>query len=124
MLLVLKLAPTLSIGGPGGDWFYALPRPGWTVALIVGLGVYCYGALRLLERPLRLLLWSFVWSVILPLLVAALRGPVFYEMFARVASSVSGGYLYASTLTNDLTKLLYQWPALVEQFHSVIWLGG
>jgi len=124
LLLVLNLAPILRIGGPGGEWFYALPRPGWALALIIGLGVYCSGALRLLEHSLRLLLWSFVWSVILPLLVAALRGPVFYEMFARVASYVQGGYLYASTLADDLPNLLYQWPALVERFRATTHLFG
>ncbi len=125
--LVTNTAPWLR-GGSGWVWPYALPRWGWLIPCAAGVIVYCVGVYRLLQegsgRSRRLVLWVFVWSVLLPLLLITLEGSPLSVLFMRTASTLTGGYEYASTLIGaspsygTLRDTLINWPAFVTDYRA------
>ncbi len=116
--LTTNLIPALR-GGFGWVWPYELPRPLWVVPCMVGVIIYCIGTYTLLKTgSQRLILWAFVWSVLLPLLLLTLQGSPLYLLFTRTASTLTGGYQYASTMISDLRGTLTHWPEFVTHYRE------
>src|SRR5258708_5469112 len=75
-------------------WNYGAPRWGWLIVCIVGVVIYMLGVTRLLDRetesrlPIRLILWAFVGSVLITLLVMTIEDGSLFLLFTRSASLV------------------------------------
>ncbi len=136
-LLVTDLLPWLRGDVPWlpGDtawrWPYALPRWGWVIPCILGVALYTVGAIRMLATvsdepryPVRLILWAFVGGVLLPLLLLTLEDSPLFLLFSRSASTVTGGYQFASTLVTDLSYPLRHWTDFVNSYREQNPLGG
>lgn len=116
--LITNLIPALR-GGFGWVWPYELPRALWIVPCVVGVGLYCVGTYALLkDGSRRLSLWVFVWSALLPILLLTLQGSPLYLLFTRTASTLTGGYQYASTMVTDLRQTLAHWPQFVTSYRD------
>src|SRR5260221_10655311 len=92
------------------EWLYGAPRLLWLLLSILGVIVYVFGVIHLLDRyqesdtryPVHLILWTFVGSTLITLLVMAIEGQPLYLLFTRSASRVTGGYQYASVIIGNL----------------------
>jgi hypothetical protein len=134
--LVFDLIPLLRGDVPGltADqkwvWPYSAPRWLWVIPCSLGVAVYVAGVLHLLDRdrekryPLRLILWAFGGAVLLPLLLMTLEGRPLFLLFARSASTVTGGNQYAASLITDLGDTLRHWPQFVVEYLKQAPRGG
>jgi hypothetical protein len=102
-------------------WPYALPRWIWLLPCVLGIAVYVAGALHLLNTNAdrrHVLLWAFVGSVLLPLLLLTLEGRPLFLLFTRSASVVTGAYQPASVMITNLGDTLRDWLGFVQRFRT------
>ncbi len=112
-------------------WPYSLPRWGWLIPCALGLAIYVLGAIHLLDRaegstryPIRLILWSFGSAALIALLLLTLEGRPLYLLFTRSASTVTGGYQYASAMIGNLGDALRDWSGFVKRFRAETLIYG
>src|SRR5712691_2075491 len=114
------------------EWLYAAPRWGWLLASIVGVIVYVVGVAHILENyddtntryPVRLILWSFVGTALITLLVMGIEASPLFALFSRSASLVTGGYQYSSIMMPQLKYTLQHWPQFVEAYKERYWINS
>ena len=113
-------------------WNYDLPRWGWLIVSILGVLLYVVGVTRLLENyddadsryPVRLILWAFVGTTLITLLVMAIEQNPLYLLFTRSTSLVTGGYQYASVMMPNLGDTLRHWPDFVATYRQKYWINS
>ncbi len=103
-------------------WPYGHPRWLWLIPSLAGVALYVAGALRLLRDAaapaLRLILWAWGGSVLLPLLLLTLEGRPLFLLATRSASPVTGGYQTAAALIPDLGEALRHWPQFLDDYRT------
>ncbi|HVO72156.1 MAG TPA: hypothetical protein VMT24_19030 [Aggregatilineaceae bacterium] len=104
-------------------WPYEHPRWAWLLPCILGIGVYLTGAVYHLNRAKAhrtrgLILWAFVGSALLPLLLMTLEGEPLFLLFTRSASRLTGGFQYALVMVSDLYHTLRDWPGFVKEYRA------
>jgi hypothetical protein len=105
-------------------WGYGHPRWLWLIPCTIGFAVYLAGAWSLLHHtqadhyPRRLILWTFVAAVLLPLLLLSLEGRPLFLLFARSVSQLTGGTAYALTMADHLRGPLRDWPQFVSDYRA------
>ncbi|MCC7449310.1 MAG: hypothetical protein IT324_17970 [Anaerolineae bacterium] len=112
-------------------WPYSAPRWLWLIPCALGLAIYVLGALHLLDRadnttryPIRLILWSFGGAALIALLLLTLEDRPLYLLFTRSASTVTGGYQYASAMIGNLGDALRDWSGFVQRFRAETLIYG
>ncbi len=113
-------------------WNYGAPRWGWLIVCIVGVIIYTLGITRLLENypdsdtrfPVKIILWSFVGSVLITLLVMTIEQGALFLLFTRSASLVTGGYQYSSVMMSNLGDVLRHWPQFVASYKARYWINS
>jgi hypothetical protein len=104
-------------------WPYEHPRWAWVLPCVLGMGIYLAGAVTLLNRAKThrargLILWAFVGSALLPLLLLTLEGEPLFLLFTRSASRLTGGSQYALVMVSDLNHTLRDWPGFVKEYRA------
>jgi hypothetical protein len=114
---------------PNGRWRwpYGHPRWLWLVPCVLGVAIYVIGARRFIAKerqtdstsyPVRLILWAFVGAALLPLLLLTLEDRPIFLLFTRSASTVTGGYQYATAMSTDLRDTLRYWPQFIVDMRA------